>query len=111
MALPSWRTSSGSSRERICAASSSLNSISRTAAAALPFSAAGVAEAASGIVLLPLLEQVAHDQRGPIRVLLHEIADQIGALAIVRRRGDHVERDRSPLARMLGGMARQFAGN
>src|SRR3546814_4653268 len=78
MAEPSWPTASGSSRERICAASSSSNSISRTAAAALPV-IGRLATSASGIGFLHAVrfpQQVAHHQGGAVRVLLHEIADQ-----------------------------------
>src|SRR3546814_13817396 len=78
MAEPSWRTSSGSSRERICAASSSSNSISSTAAAALPV-IGRLATSASGIgFLLPVRfpQQVAHHQGGAFRVLLPEFPDQ-----------------------------------
>src|SRR3546814_1114047 len=84
MRISDWSSdvcSSDLRRDRICAASSSSNSISRTAAAALPFSAGAVA--ASGIFLLPFLQKVADDQGGAVGILLHEIADQVGALGVI----------------------------
>src|SRR3546814_1215957 len=96
MAEPSWPTASGSSRERICAATSSSISISRTAAAALPV-IGRLATSASGIGFLLAVrfpQQVAHHQGGAVRVLLHEIADQRCPFGISLGGGNHIERDR-----------------
>src|SRR3546814_11227947 len=80
----------------MCAAWVSSNSISRTAAAALPV-IGRLATSASGIGFLLAVRfppQVAHHQGGAVRVLLHEIADQRCPFGISLGGGNHIERDR-----------------
>src|SRR3546814_9969102 len=95
----------------MCAASSSSNSISRTAAAALPV-IGRLATSASGIGFLLAVrfpQQVAHHQGGAVRGLLHEIADQRCPFGISLGGGNHIERDRQ--VRVGNGRTLNFLGN
>src|SRR3546814_7628156 len=89
-------TSSGPRCLRIGAASSSSSSISRMAAADDPSIAGRVGAGSRASGTGALLHQLAHDERGALRILADEGADQIGARLIARRGLDHLQRDLAP---------------